>query len=295
MFMLAACFKVNHLQSAMENRIVKSGAAQLAVSIKAIQIGIGQALAFLHAGVADKRSWKPLMDELSEAMGDFTGVAYDRRGFGESTFTDERHSQVGDLIAVLDACGLSSGVLIGNSQGGRIAIDMTLLYPGRVKALVLVGTSVSGAPEVTSYPPDVAELKRKIEAAEGSGDLDLLNRLEAHLWLDGPSSMEGRVGGATRELFLNMNLRALSAPCVGEVSDNVDAWTDLSKIQVPVLLMVGQLDLPHVQARSQRMAETIPKAEFVLTKNVAHLPALEAPQRCAEIIAKFLTRHCLST
>ena len=62
MFMLAACFKVNHLQSAMENRIVKSGTAQLAVSIKAIQIGIGQALAFLHAGVADKRSWKPLMD-----------------------------------------------------------------------------------------------------------------------------------------------------------------------------------------------------------------------------------------
>ena len=236
-----------------------------------------------------------MIEELSKTICRFHSVAYDRRGFGDSVFTEERHSPVGDLIAVLDACGLSSGVLIGNSQGGRIAIDMTLLYPGRVKALVLVGTSVSGAPEVTSYPPDVAELKRKIEAAEGSGDLDLLNRLEAHLWLDGPSSMEGRVGGATRELFLNMNLRALSAPCVGEVSDNVDAWTDLSKIQVPVLLMVGQLDLPHVQARSQRMAEIIPKTEFVSIENVAHLPALEAPQRCAEIIARFLTRHRLLT
>ena len=291
MFTPDACFKVDHLQSAMENRIVKSGTAQLAVSRAVSQTGVGHALAFLHAGVTDKRSWEPLIKELSKTIGSIHCVTYDRRGFGDSIFTEERHSRVGDLVAVLDACNLSSAILIGNSQGGRIAIDMTLLHPGRVKALVLIGTAVSGAPEVDSYPLDVSELKRKIEAAEAAVDLDLLNRLEAHLWLDGPSSMEGRVGGATRELFLSMNRRALNAPSVGEVTDNVDAWTNLSKIHVPVLLIVGQLDLPHVQARSQLMAEIIPKAEFVSMENVAHLPALEAPPLCAEIIAKFLARQ----
>jgi pimeloyl-ACP methyl ester carboxylesterase len=39
------------------------------------------------------------------------------------------------------------------------------------------------------------------------------------------------------------------------------------------------------------MAEIIPHAEFVLIKDVAHLPALEAPQQCAAIIAKFFARH----
>jgi pimeloyl-ACP methyl ester carboxylesterase len=271
----------------MKTSIVKSGTAQLAVN----QQGAGQALVFLHAGVADKRSWESLIAALSETMGSFHGVSYDRRGFGDSTFAEERHSRVGDLVAVLDACGLSSAVLIGNSQGGRIAIDTALLHATRVKALVLIGTAVSGAPEVDTYPADVSEILHKIEVAEAAGDLDLLNRLEAHLWLDGPSSIEGRVGGAERELFLDMNLRALNAASVGEATDNVDAWNNLSKIQVPVLLMVGQLDLPHLQERSARIAEIIPHAELVLMKDVAHLPALEAPQQCAEIIAKFLARH----
>jgi pimeloyl-ACP methyl ester carboxylesterase len=88
-----------------------------------------------------------------------------------------------------------------------------------------------------------------------------------------------------------MNLCALNSPSVGEATDNVDAWNNLSKIEVPVLLMVGQLDLPHLQERSARVAEIIPSAEFVSMKGVAHLPALEAPQPCAEIIAKFLARH----
>jgi pimeloyl-ACP methyl ester carboxylesterase len=272
---------------AMKNLTVKSGTAQLAVS----RDGIGQALVFLHAAVADKRSWQPLISALSEATDSFYGVSYDRRGFGDSTFTEEPHSRVGDLVAVLDACDLASVVLIGNSQGGRIAIDTALLHAKRVRALVLIGTAVSGAPEVDSYPTDVTELKRKIEAAEATGDLDLLNRLEAHLWLDGPSSTEGRIGGAARELFLDMNLRALHALSVGEVTDNVDAWNNLPKIQVPVLLMVGQLDLPHLQERSARMAEIIPHAELVLMKDVAHLPALEAPQQSAAIIAKFFARH----
>ena len=271
----------------MNNQNVKSGAARLAVS----QTGAGHALVFLHAGVTDKRSWTALVSALSETMGNFHGVVYDRRGFGDSTFTEERHSRVGDLVAVLDVCELPSAVLIGNSQGGRIAIDVALLHAERVRALVLIGTSVSGSPEIESYPLDVSELGHKIDAAEAAGDLDLLNLLEAHLWLDGPSSIEGRVGGATRELFLDMNLRALNEPSVGEVSDSVDAWNNFSKIQVPVLLMVGQLDLPHLQERSARMAEVMPNAELVSMKDVAHLPALEAPQPCANIIAKFLAQH----
>ena len=250
----------------MKNLIVKSGTAQLAVS----QTGAGQALVFLHAGVADKHSWTPLIDALSAAMGSFHGVAYDRLGFCDSTFTEERHSRVGDLVAVLDACKLSSAVLIGNSQDGRIAVDMTMLHPARVKALVLIGTSVSGVPEVASWPPDASELYRKIEVAEAAGDLDLLNRLQAHLWLDGPSSIEGRVAGATRELFLDMNLRALNARSVGEITDDVDAWNNLSKIQVPVLLIAGQLALPHLQERSARMAEIIAHLDLISIANVAH-------------------------
>jgi pimeloyl-ACP methyl ester carboxylesterase len=92
-----------------------------------------------------------------------------------------------------------------------------------------------------------------------------------------------------------MNLRALNARSVGEITDDVDAWNNLSKIQVPVLLIAGQLDLPHLQERSARMAEIIAHSELISIKNVAHLAALEAPLPCAEMIAKFLARHMNAT
>lgn len=271
----------------MEQLIVNSGAAQLAVN----RAGGGQPFVFLHAGVADKRAWKPLMDALSKSMDSFQGVAYDRRGFGDSTYTEERYSRVDDCVAVLDACKLSSVVVVGNSQGGRVAIDTALLHPSRVRALVLIGTAVSGVPEEVSYLPAIDELGRKMEVAEASGDLNELNRLEAHLWLDGPLSPEGRVSGAVRELFLDMNLRALNAKKVGEATDDIDAWNKLSELRIPVLVIVGQLDLPNLLQRSAQIAEVVPDAELVTMENVAHLPALEAPRQCAEIIVEFLARR----
>ena len=271
----------------MEKAFVNSGAAQLAVTRE----GSGQSLVFLHAGVADKRSWRPLVDALAKSMGSFQGVSYDRRGFGESTYTEERHSRVGDCVAVLDALKLSSSVLVGNSQGGRIAIDTALLHSSRVRALVLIGTAVSGVPEDDSYLPEIDELGRKMEVAQAAGDLNELNRLEAHLWLDGPLSPQGRVSGAVRELFLDMNFRALSAKEVGDVTDDIDAWNKLSEIRVPTLVIVGRLDLPNLLERSAQIVKAVPGAEMVTMENVAHLPAMEAPQQCAEIIAKFLVRR----
>ena len=271
----------------MEQLIASSGTAKLAVT----RHGAGQSLVFLHAGVADRRSWHPLIDALPKKMGGIQSITYDRRGFGDSTFAEERHSRVGDCVAVLDTCKLSSAVLIGNSQGGRIAIDTALLHPSRVRALVLIGTAISGAPDIDFYPPQISEFHRNLDTAETAADLGEINRLEAHLWLDGPFCVEGRVTGAVRDLFLDMNLRALQAINVGEATDDIDAWKNLSKIQIPVLVINGQFDLPHILERSARIAEVFPDAELVTMENVAHLPALEGPTRCAEIIARFLERR----
>jgi pimeloyl-ACP methyl ester carboxylesterase len=271
----------------MLNLRVKSGAAQLAVSRDEGDRS-EPALVFLHAAVADKRSWVPLIGELAATMGSTRYVSYDRRGFGESTFTAERYSRVGDLIEVLDACELSSAVLVGNSQGGRVAIDTAILHPERVRALVLIGTAVGGSPDAASYPLAVSALSDEIDAAEAAGDLERMNRAEAHLWLDGPLAAEGRVSGAVRELFLDMNRRALHAANAGDVTDANDAWDKLAKIQVPVLVIIGDLDLPHLQERSAHIAKVIPNAELVKMSGVAHLPALEAPGRCAGIISRFM-------
>ena len=65
----------------------------------------------------------------------------------------------------------------------------------------------------------MAELDTMIESAENAGDVDEVNRLEAWMWLDGPTADEGRVVGAARDLFLEMNGKALRAGSTGKQTE----------------------------------------------------------------------------
>src|SRR5215203_2545981 len=96
---------------------VTAGAAPLAAE----RDGEGALVVALHAGVCDRRMWRPLTAILRTNC---RVVSYDRRGFGGTPAVDEARSQLDDLFAVLDhpACGWPA-VLLGCSQGGRIAID----------------------------------------------------------------------------------------------------------------------------------------------------------------------------
>jgi pimeloyl-ACP methyl ester carboxylesterase len=115
-------------------------------------------------------------------------------------------------------------------------VDLALACPARVAGLALIGAAVRGAPypEVTEGP--TAELDGLIEAADAAGDDDEVERLEAWLWLDGPSAEEGRVGGSARELFLDMSGRAHRAEDPGDQAEMSPAWNRLREITVPTLV-----------------------------------------------------------
>ena len=117
-------------------------------------------------------------------------VAYDRRGFGTTTYRAEGHDQVVDLRAVLDALGLERVVLVGNSRGGQIALDSTLTHPGTGR-----GPGPGGRRPCPAHPrstgsqidPVEAAIWETLEAADAAGALDALNLGEIRLWLDGPT------------------------------------------------------------------------------------------------------------
>ena len=137
--------------------------------------------------------------------------------------------------------------LVGNSMGGALALDAALVAPEQVAGLVLIAPAVSGAPEgsLESLDPDTARIIQAIMAADEAGDLDAVNRHEAHLWLDGPSSPEGRVGGDARELALDMNAIALRSGAPEDAGGSgVDAWSRLEEIRAPATIAWGELDEP---------------------------------------------------
>ncbi len=261
---------------------VVSGSATLAAE----EHGSGEpTVLLLHAGVTDQRSWRHVV----EALPDVRCLSYDARGFGRTAYQPENGwSSVDDATAVLDAYGVGSAVVVGASVGGRTALDLALTHPERVRGLVLIGPAISGAPE-PAYEPEVDVLGAQQEAAFERGDLDEVNRIDAHLWLDGPLAADGRVGGETRRLFLEMNAIAGAADDPGEERRGVDAWDRLGEIAVPTLLLLGLLDLRYIADGCRHAAARIAKARLVELPGVAHLPHLENDQTTLRAIADFVS------
>lgn len=233
--------------------------------------------------------WRAQLDALAGASPPFRGVAYDRRGFGDTLHADERWSHVGDLVAVLDAVAADApAVLVGCSQGGRIAIDAALAHPARVRALVLVAPAIGGAPEVDAFPPAIERWIERMERAEAATDVDAINALEAHAWLDGPLAPEGRVAGPVRELFLAMNDIALRAEKRGDETEAPPAFARLHELAMPTLVVWGDLDFPHMAARCEELVRRLPRATGAPMRGTAHLPNLEQPAAFSALLLDFL-------
>ncbi|MGA0609068.1 alpha/beta fold hydrolase [Caldimonas sp. KR1-144] len=248
--------------------------------------GAGAPLVLLHAGVADSRMWQGCVDAFAPER---RVIRYDRRGFGETHVREPRaYAQVDDLLAVLDAANVERAVLVGCSQGGRIALDAALEQPQRVAALVLVAPAVSGAPEPSQPAPEIQALFDAYEAVEAAGDLEALNEFEARVWLDGPLAARGRVGGDARRLFLEMNGRALRAGNAGPPVDPPSAWDRLEQVAVPTLVLWGTLDFPHLATRCESLLTRIPGVQGGAIDGSAHLPSLDAPQALEVRLRSFL-------
>jgi pimeloyl-ACP methyl ester carboxylesterase len=249
--------------------------------------GAAPVVVLLHEGVSDRRGWREVAGYLAP---DVTVVAYDRRGFGDTSPSAGPFSHLDDLVAVLDQVADGPAWLVGASAGGGLALDTALAAPERVAGLVLLGSAVSGdpAPELNA---EEKRLDMLLDQAVASGDLDEINRLEMWVWLDGPAGPEGRVSGPARTLALDMNAIILRNGVPEDAGDSgVDAWNRLDEVQVPVTVACGSLDFPFVIGRNRELAARLPHARFQVLPGMAHQPYLEQPGTVAQLVSETLAR-----
>jgi len=264
--------------------MVQSGQTELATQV----VGDGDPVVFLHAAVCDRRMWHDQILAVSKAG--YRAIAYDRRGYGETRMQAEAHSPITDLMAVLDAVAPGKrAVLVGCSQGGRYALDAALCHPERVRGLVLIDNSVSGAPDPI-YPAEIARIMLAADTARSAGDIDRLNALLARMWLDGISAAEHRVSGPARDLFLDMNGRFLRSPPVGKNLTTETAYDRLDQIAVPVQVLYGDLDFPHIQERCRYVAAAVQNGAVKVVHGAAHLPSLEQPAIVSRAVLDLIAR-----
>jgi pimeloyl-ACP methyl ester carboxylesterase len=273
---MTALVRMGHMS---ERFVVSAGGCDLAGERWAGDAA-GPTVVLLHEGVADRRGWHEVARRIAPRA---TVVAYDRRGHGESPVSTSEFSHDGDLRAVLDEERVERAWLAGASSGGGVALDAAIGNPDRVAGLILIATAVSGAPD-----PELDETEERFgelfDAAIEAGDAAEINRLDTWFWLDGPYSQEGRVGGAARELALDMNAIIIANDAGDAGEGGVDAWNRLGEVTVPVTVAWGTLDARHIIGRCRELASRLPGASCVELPGVAHQPYLEQPAAVAGLI-----------
>lgn len=245
--------------------------------------GEGLPLILLHAGIGDLRMWEPQVVPFAKH---FDVIRPEVRGFGKSELPPVRWSWTADLLALMDELGVKPAHLVGCSIGGMLAIDFALEHPERLSKLVLVGPAIGGANFGTKYPEVFAEVR----AAEEAGDIDAQNEAEMHLFLDGPRRARGYVRQPWRDLFLAMNGPNLRIDWNSAPTDDLNppAIERLYEITAPVLIVIGDEDVPTIFDAVDLLMEKLPHARKAVIHDAAHLPNLEHPHEFNRVVLDFL-------
>lgn len=250
----------------------------------------------LHAGIADSRAWDGLAPLLVAAG--YRAVRRDMRGYGSTETEDVRYSNRADIVAVLDAFGFGRAVLAGNSVGGQIAFDTAIEYPDRIAAVVGVAAGLGGydgepSPDEIVAMDRMDELEEAVLSAGADPDpalLDELVELDSRLWVDGPGQPADRVDPAIRALVATMNREHVRPGRIqGQpVPLEPRAVGRLAELRCPVLAVAGELDVSDVARTARHLEAEAPDARAIIWPDVAHMIAMEQPERLAAAIAEFL-------
>jgi lipase len=129
----------------------------------------------LHGITAQHRAFNAAARYLGPSLG-LVGV--DLRGRGDSDKPESGYSleaHAADVVRVLDHLGLQSAVLAGHSMGAFVALKTALLFPERVRALVLLD---GGWPRVESPPREMTEEEKQDASALEEGLARAFKRLD---------------------------------------------------------------------------------------------------------------------
>jgi pimeloyl-ACP methyl ester carboxylesterase len=102
--------------------------------------GEGEPLLLVHGGTATSQAWASHLPAFTEHFQVFTP---DSRGHGRTdnpTGVLDYRMMADDVAALIKALGLQRPLVLGYSDGGQIALELGMRYPGLARALVLGGT-----------------------------------------------------------------------------------------------------------------------------------------------------------
>jgi pimeloyl-ACP methyl ester carboxylesterase len=261
-------------------------------SISVLSAGTGpETIVCVHGLGGTKASFLPTVNALAD---DFRVVAIDLPGFGES---DKPIGAPYDapwfarsMFAAMDALGIESAHIAGNSMGGRVAIEAGLMAGDRTGGLMLLSPALAWlrsrpwAPIVRALRPELgliqpaprpvveAMVRRLVPAGNGGWTAAGVDEfLRAYLTRSGRAAFYA----AARNIYLD------------EPHGENGFWTRLESLQRESLFVWGRKDALVPIGFMKHVEKALPNARHV-ELDCGHVPQVERPRETHAAIRSFL-------
>jgi 4,5:9,10-diseco-3-hydroxy-5,9,17-trioxoandrosta-1(10),2-diene-4-oate hydrolase len=178
---------------------------------------------------------------------------------------------------------LREAVVVGNSLGGQIAVELALSYPRWTRALVLAAPAGGFGTTLRAF-----------SGVLGAATRPPVLRLALPFMLDRCFYARSSPGYVARRRILEERLAAPDFPQFGRAVARSLAGAlagdrqPLERLTQPTLLVWGRNDRLMALSGSRRVTRLVPHARLVVLERCGHLPMLERSAQFNRVVTEFL-------
>lgn len=268
--------------------------------ISTLTMGSGPDVVLLH-GLGGTRA--SLFETAAELSRRYRVHAPDLPGFGSSckpmlgSYNARWYAQI--MLGWMDELGIGSANVVGNSMGGRVAIELGLQAPQRVAALGLLCPAVAWVkrglhPIVRLLRPEFGFLPHGFSRSTVASqfwsifyDRDVLDPAVGELMVDEFRRIYHSPGARYAFLASARNIY-LEAPF-----GRGGFYPRLARLEPPALFVWGGHDRLVPPAFARHVGQWLPQAEQVTIENCGHVPQVECPEETNRLLTQFFARAAL--
>ena len=272
-------------------------------SLHVTQTGQGPPLVLLHGWPEIALTWEPVMQRLA---GDFTLLAPDLRGFGDSAMPDgpfgaADHAR--DILGLMDALGLDRAGIVGHDVGGAIMQALARAAPERMAGLFFFDFVYPGIGARMGAPDRLAHIwYQSFHQLPLALDLVGASRETCRAYIGHflrhwafrtdafDDVIERFVDAYAKPGRLAGGFAYYQAAQPGRIAMMKDEAPTLPPIRVPTCVRWAEHDPLFPIAWTDRLGETFADCDYAPFPGVGHFPHREAPEQAAVAIDAFFAR-----
>lgn len=261
----------------MESKINING-----INIAVKEAGTGQDMILIHGIFATKEIMNPLFNYYKNC---YHVISYDVRGHGESDKPEkfDLDDYADDLAAIIEYYNLDDPIVIGLSMGSYITLKTAEKYPSLLSKIVLIGVRGQGK---------ISLMEKAIEENGGNRDIDLkeMGRLISRRVYPPNTTPEQIIeyykGNRGKTELTNEERKNIYLSL-----SHYDMMSDIDKVEIPALLLVGEFDGLNPPSESKKVADALKNAQLEVIEGAGHIIFFEKRAEVIELINEFVSNN----